>query len=174
MILRHKLMLAQTPLALALLVVGLVAVDTLRELGRAGQDILADNYRSVLAMQDIIEHLERLDSAALFVVAGERQRGGERAGTHAGQLEETLRIQEGNITEPGEAEATHRLRGAWGGYRNQYERFLGLGPDEARGVYFETLAPGFEEARGRRGRSSCSTRTPWCARAMPSSGRASG
>ncbi|MFY0582771.1 histidine kinase dimerization/phospho-acceptor domain-containing protein [Cystobacter fuscus] len=147
MILRHKLLLAQMPLALALLLVGVVAVKTLRELGRAGQDILADNYRSVLAMQDIIEHLERLDSAALFVVAGERQRGLEQVAAHRAPLETTLRIQEGNITEPGEAEATRRLGEAWTGYRSQYERFLGLEPGEARGVYFEALAPGFQEAR---------------------------
>ncbi|WNG22836.1 HAMP domain-containing protein [Cystobacter fuscus] len=147
MILRHKLLLAQMPLALALLLVGVVAVKTLRELGRAGQDILADNYRSVLAMQDIIEHLERLDSAALFVVAGERQRGLEQVAAHRAPLETTLRIQEGNITEPGEAEATRRLGEAWTGYRSQYERFLGLEPGAARGVYFEVLAPGFQAAR---------------------------
>ena len=37
------------------------------------------------------------------VVAGERERGVEQSRAHLVPLEQTLRIQEGNITEPGEA-----------------------------------------------------------------------
>ncbi|MET0406230.1 MAG: HAMP domain-containing protein, partial [Cystobacter sp.] len=147
MSLRLKLLLAQVPLALALLWVGVVAISTLRELGRAGQDILADNYRSVLAMQDIIERLERVDSAALFVVAGERERGVAQRAEHLAALEHALQVQEGNITEPGEAEATRRLRQVWSGFRSHSERLFDLGPEEARGLYFGSLAPDFEAAR---------------------------
>ncbi|WP_434381745.1 ATP-binding protein [Melittangium boletus] len=146
--LRDKLLLAQVPLALALLVVGLLAVNTLDRVGRAGQDILADNYRSVLAMQRIIEHLERLDSAALFIVSGEQQRGVEQADAHFQPLELELRLQEGNITEPGETEATQALRRAWTRYRADYDAFVGLGAAHARrGAYFETLSPAFRTAK---------------------------
>lgn len=148
MTLRHKLLLAQAPLALALLLVGVLAVNTLRELGRAGQEILADNYRSVLAMQRIIEHLERLDSAALFIASGERARGEEQWRAHARPLEEELRVQEGNITEAGEAEATRQLRQAWGRYQAEYGEFLKLSAIEPlREAYFHTLEARFEQAR---------------------------
>ncbi|WP_309892242.1 ATP-binding protein [Archangium sp.] len=146
--LRDKLLLAQAPLALALLLVGVVAVTTLGRVGRAGQEILADNYRSVLAMQRIIEHLERLDSASLFIVSGERQRGLEQAREQFQSLEAELKVQEGNITEPGEAEATSRLRRAWTRYRSEYEAFAaGVEPEARRAAYFDALAPAFREAK---------------------------
>ncbi|PTL84920.1 ATP-binding protein [Vitiosangium sp. GDMCC 1.1324] len=146
--LRDKLLWAQIPLALALLLLGVLGVNTLGRLGRAGQEILADNYRSVLAMQRIIEHLERLDSASLFIVAGERQRGLEQVNAHVQPLEMELKVQEGNITEPGEGEATRRLREAWKRYRSGFESFLAMDSSErARAAYFDTLAPEFQEAK---------------------------
>ncbi|QRN97157.1 HAMP domain-containing protein [Archangium violaceum] len=146
--LRDKLLLAQAPLALALLLVGVLGVNTLGRLGRAGQDILADNYRSVLAMQRTLEHLERMDAAALFIVAGERRRGQEQAEAQLQPLEEELKVQERNLTESGEAEATRRLRETWTRYRSGYEAFLALdSPERARQAYFESLAPAFQEAR---------------------------
>jgi signal transduction histidine kinase len=58
--LRTKLLLAQLPLALALLLIGWLAVSTLGNLGGASQTILKDNYRSVLAMQRMKEAGESL------------------------------------------------------------------------------------------------------------------
>src|SRR4051794_4544584 len=126
MTLRGRLLLAQAPLALALAVVGVVAVVTLGRGGRSGQEILQDNYRSVLAMQRMTEQLERMDSAALFIVAGERQRGEEQQAVQRPKLETELRVQERTITEPGEAEATRRLRNAWERYQAGYDAFLTL------------------------------------------------
>ncbi|WP_052518406.1 HAMP domain-containing sensor histidine kinase [Archangium violaceum] len=148
MSLRDKLLWAQVPLALALLVVGVVAVGTLGRVGHAGQDILADNYRSVLAMQRIIEHLERLDSAALFIVAGERRRGLELADAHLQPLEVELKVQEDNVTEPGESEATVQLVRAWARYRSTYEAFAAVETPAARhSAYFNELAPAFRDAK---------------------------
>jgi len=77
--LRTRLLLAQVPLALALTVVGAVAVGTLADLGKSGQRVLADNYRSVLAAQRMKESLERIDSAAMFLVIGEDRLGLQQA-----------------------------------------------------------------------------------------------
>ena len=70
MTLRARLLLAQLPLVLAVLVVGALALQTLRSLGTASQNILTANYRSVLAAQRMKEAAERIDSAVLFIVAG--------------------------------------------------------------------------------------------------------
>lgn len=148
MTLRGRLLLAQAPLALALVLVGVVAVMTLGRVGRSGQEILQDNYRSVLAMQRVTEELERMDSAALFIVAGERQRGDEQQAVQRPKLETELRVQEKNITEPGEAEATRRLREAWTRYQTGFDAFLRLKKPEAeREDYFKTLAPAFLGAK---------------------------
>jgi signal transduction histidine kinase/HAMP domain-containing protein len=148
MTLRGRLWLAQAPLALALVLVGVVAMVTLARLGRAGQDILQDNYRSVLAIQRMTEVLERMDSAALFLVAGERERGLQQQAAQRPMLEAELRVQEGNLTEPGEAEATRRLRDAWTRYQRELDAFRALpSADATHRAYFATLAPAFHEAK---------------------------
>ena len=55
MTLRGKLIAAQAPLGIALIVMGVVAGITNASLGRSSSSILKDNYRSVLAMQRIAE-----------------------------------------------------------------------------------------------------------------------
>ena len=55
MTLRRKLHLAQLPLALALVLVGVVSVHTVSTLGKRSQDILSENYRSVVAAQRMNE-----------------------------------------------------------------------------------------------------------------------
>ena len=87
MTLRTRLLLAQGPLALALALVGVLAVATLADLGKSGQRILADNYRSVLAAQRMKEAIERIDSAALFLVIREDARGLRQASENRPRFE---------------------------------------------------------------------------------------
>ncbi len=70
MTLRAKLILAQSPLALALLLLGVVSAASTRRLGAQARLILADNYRSVLAAERMKGALERLNADALVVLAG--------------------------------------------------------------------------------------------------------
>ncbi len=152
MTLRGRLLLAQAPLALALALVGVVAVLTLSRLGRAGQEILQDNYRSVLAMQRMTEQLERMDSAALFIIAGERERGVAQQAAQRPSLEDALTLQEGNLTEVGEAGATRRLREGWRRYVTEYDALLALPSREAaREAYFAALEPAFQEVKAAAG-----------------------
>jgi PAS domain S-box-containing protein len=143
MTLRTRLLIAQAPLAIALAVVAVITVVTTQALGRAGERILADNYRSVLAAQRMKESIERLDSGALFIVIGERERGLGLAQEHRPAFEHELQAQEQNITEPGEAEATAALRNAWTRYQADYESFLATSPEGLRARYLEALQPGF-------------------------------
>lgn len=142
--LRTRLLLAQGPLALALVAVGTVAVLTISQLGESGENILKDNYRSVLAAQRMKEAIERIDSAAMFLVIGERERGLAQAAQYRPKFEEELRLQEGNITERGEREATEHLRELWTHYQEQFDRFKALTDREAlRRSYVSTLNPSF-------------------------------
>ena len=143
MTLRSRLLLAQSPLAVALAVVAVFSVLSTHQLGRAGERILSDNYRSVLAAQRMKESIERLDSGALFVVIGEPERGLALAREHRPAFEHELQIEEQNITETGEAEATRKLREAWTRYQADYDAFLRLQPGELRERYLSVLQPGF-------------------------------
>ena len=99
MTLRTKLLLAQAPLGAAIIALGVVSVVTVTSVGETSGRILKDNYRSVLAMQRMKESIERLDSAALFLVAGQRDKGAAQAAAHRSRFEDELEVQEGNITE---------------------------------------------------------------------------
>ena len=115
MTLRRRLLLAQAPLATALVLVGAASLRTVTFLGESSENILKDNYRSVLAAQRMNGALDLLDRDALARAMG---RGGTAQDATARQhFESELRVQEGNITEPGEAEATKDLRTAWEKYQ---------------------------------------------------------
>jgi two-component system, NtrC family, sensor histidine kinase KinB len=112
--LRRRLLLAQVPLAAALLVVGGAALRTVSEQWTASEAILKDNYRSVLAAQRMGDALDELDRQVLLGALGRSPDGGARARE---TFEAELRVQEGNVTEPGEEGPTRRLGDAWRTYR---------------------------------------------------------
>ena len=112
-----KLLLAQSPIALALVSLGIFSVLAISYLGSHSQTILKDNYRSVLAAQRMKEAIERMDSAALFLVAGQQEKGVQQAAKYRPIFEAELKVQESNITEAGEKEFTEGLRNAWTAYQ---------------------------------------------------------
>lgn len=135
-----KLLLAQAPIATALAIVGVFSVIAVSYLGSHSQTILKDNYRSVLAAQRMKEAIERMDSAALFIVAGQREKGLEQAEKSRLVFESELKVQEGNITEAGEKQLTEQLRAAWTDYQAKFDRLKSTaGPEEAKQLYFSDL-----------------------------------
>ncbi len=141
---RTKLLLAQLPLVLALGITIVVGSVVTRALGRGSQDILKDNYRSVLAAEKMKEAAERVDSGIVFTVIGRAARGLEQITANIPRFEDELRAQEDNITEPGEREATVELRKRWTEYRAAVEAVRKT--PEATGLedrYFTTLLAGF-------------------------------
>jgi PAS domain S-box-containing protein len=139
-----KILLAEAPLAVALAVVCVVSVIVISSLGSHSQLILKDNYRSVLAAQRMKEAIERLDSAALFIVAGERQKGVEQAEKNRPIFETELKVQGGNITEAGEKQFTESLHAAWTDYQTKFARLLNAqSAEEARRLYFSELEATF-------------------------------
>jgi len=140
--LRLKLLLAQTPLVVALAIMGVAGSSTTAALGDAAGSILKDNYRSVLAAQRMNEALERMDSGALFIVTGEHERGARQIVERAARFDDELQVQEGNITEAGEREATARLRAAWEAYQPTVVRMGG-----SREAYFTQVLPAFQRVK---------------------------
>lgn len=126
MTLRRRLLLAQLPLAAALVLVGAASLRTVSRLADSSANILADNYRSVLAAQHMSAALDQLDRLALLRGVGRPHPGA--GGDLRDRFEAELRVQEGNITETGEREATGRLRLAWESYQRA-DRAAGAAPD---------------------------------------------
>jgi two-component system, NtrC family, sensor histidine kinase KinB len=149
MSLRTKLLLAQAPLGVALALVCILSVMMISSLGLHSQTILKDNYRSVLAIQRMLEALERLeDSASLVVLAALPKEGKQKVAEYRQQFENELKVQEGNITEYGEGEATQRLRTLWMSYQGKLDQLMKMkDPEEARQFYFSALEPTFHEVK---------------------------
>jgi signal transduction histidine kinase len=147
---RTRLLLAAAPTALALALLGVFAVRSVSQLGHASQTILAQNYRSVLAAQRMKEELERIDSGALFAATGQRQRGLAQQAEHRRALESELRVEEGNITEPGEGEAVAALRRGWDAYRHALDECLARpAARDVEACYFGDLEPRFRALKDR-------------------------
>lgn len=144
MSLRMKLILALMPLGAALLTLGVVAVWSIFTLGRQSERILALNYRSVLAVQEMKQSSERIDSASLFAIAGRRDRAAAQIADYRERFEKELRAAEGNVTEPDEPFALKNLRQSWMGYQAELDRYLALTDRQAlESGYFRELEPAF-------------------------------
>jgi signal transduction histidine kinase len=146
--LHTRILLTQLPTVLLLVAVAFYGVFAASRLGESAGRILTDNYRSVLAVERMKEDLERIDSAALFAVAGEALRAEAQIAEYRPRFEAELAVEEGNITEAGEHEAAAELRAAWTDYTAALDTLRGSSPAEARRVYFDDLLPRFTRIKG--------------------------
>ncbi|MEJ7640358.1 MAG: diguanylate cyclase, partial [Singulisphaera sp.] len=100
--LRSRLLVGIAPLLAIMVGLGLWAIVMFSRLGGNIDVILRENYRSVLAAQNMKEALERMDSALLFAVGGQEARAREQFQEFRPTFETNLRIERGNVNLPGE------------------------------------------------------------------------
>src|SRR3954465_9101197 len=124
--LRSKLLIGLTPLLALMVGLGVWAIVMFSRLGGNIDVILRENYRSVLAAQNMKEALERMDSAALFAIGGRDDRGRKQFAEFRPVFEKNLRIEQNNVTLPGEQEMADRLTNLYGTYVKQSARFHAL------------------------------------------------
>ncbi|MBI3249491.1 MAG: HAMP domain-containing protein [Deltaproteobacteria bacterium] len=136
---RVKLLLAQAPLGIVLVLVCVLSLAAISTLGSHSQTILKDNYRSVLAVQRMKEAAERLeDNAVLGLLKIRRHETWQPSTTYLQQFEQELQAQEGNITELGERELTMQLRALWSDYRQKLAQLNGLDDASAAHQFYST------------------------------------
>jgi len=104
MTLRQKLALGFGGLLLIIASVGIHSVLQFRELGRAVDVVLRENYESILACQEMKETLDRMDSGAVFIVLGHGEEGKDLLAANEPRFEKALERELRNITMPGEGE----------------------------------------------------------------------
>jgi PAS domain S-box-containing protein len=128
---------------MALLMVG--ATVNFLALGRSIDRILRDNYASVVAAQDMKDALERIDSAAIFVVAGQTQRARTQYAKNLVLFQNALAAEQSNITEAGEQVLAREVAQQFPPYKQRVERLLTAPPtsEAARATYFGVLEPQF-------------------------------
>lgn len=143
--LRQKISLGFGALLVIMIVIGTQSILHLSRLGVSIDVILRENYRSVIACQQMKEALERIDSGVLFVLLGHDEEGRELVRSNRAAFESSLRVELSNITVPAEGDKAARLRDLF----VQFGGLLDIVVDPARSLdlrsedYFTRLFPLF-------------------------------
>lgn len=161
MSLRAKLIAGYMLFVAALVLLGGWSAWRLLEMGGVSRRIIANNYDSVVAAQNMKESLERQDSAALFALTGAGERAASQLREHRARFDAEFEKAAHNITEPGEPEAVEAIRRDRDAYYRTFDEFLsslndarGGNAQPARaeqssraGEYFSRLEPQFNKLR---------------------------
>jgi PAS domain S-box-containing protein len=162
--LRTKLLISYLVFIAALVALGGWSAWRLREMGGVSRRIIANNYDSVIAAQDMKESLERQDSAALFALLGARERTITQLREHRARFDTAFQKAANNITEPGEPEMIESIRRDRAVYYSLFDDFLARLDASGKGVsapdavaqeeaaserkeYFARLEPQFNKLR---------------------------
>jgi two-component system, NtrC family, sensor histidine kinase KinB len=144
--LRTKLLLGYVGFIVALGVLGAWSARTLQQMSAVSGRIIAENYDSVIAAQDMKESLERIDSAALFALAGDGPRAVQQSAEHRRRFDAALARAAANVTEPGEADVVKAIQDGRDDYLGRFDQFLSAPGDRVR-RYFDELEPRFDSVR---------------------------
>jgi PAS domain S-box-containing protein len=144
--LRTKLLIGYAGFVLALGVLGTWSARTLSQMSKVSGRIIAENYDSVVAAQDMKESLERQDSAALFDLLGQRDRARRQADEHRKRFDAAFERAAANITERGESDTIQAIRTGRDEYYRRFDAFLSASGDRTS-LYFQSLEPQFNAVR---------------------------
>ena len=147
--LRSKLSLGFGGLLLIILFISIQGILRVNELGQSIDVILRENYRSVIACQEMKESLERVDSAILFVLLGYESEGRAQIATHLAKFENAMRTEGNNLTLPDEGKAFKRLESDFLQYQDVLKEVADTSKsvDIRRGKYFSDLLPCFQSIK---------------------------
>src|SRR4030043_2321595 len=143
--LRQKLSLGFGGLLLIILIIGIQSISHLTQLGQSIDVILRENYRSVIACQEMKESLERMDSGILFVLLGEKDKGTDLIQKNEAAFEKALRAELNNITLPEEGRKAHHLQDLFKRYQATIHEMQGMktSNNQQREAYFSKLFSSF-------------------------------
>ena len=144
--LKQKLQFSYGLLILVILAACLWGIYHFSRLGRAVDVILVNNYKSIVAAENMKEALERQDSALLFYVAGQGDKASQQFAANRQTFLREFDVAANNITEPGEKEIVSDIQSRYSGYRAQLERIIekkDVPSIELQTFYFSHLEPAF-------------------------------
>lgn len=143
---RTKILLANGTVLLLLGLVLAWALTNIQNLGNASEAILSENYRSIIAAENMINGLERMDSAVLLHLQ-DREQGLRQFRTNQNQVSRWLARAQDNITIEGEGRVLARIDSTFDRYTAQFDSLLqqpGVYDDRP---YADAMLPAFQRVR---------------------------
>lgn len=138
--------------AILLLITALVSLQSIRrfnQLGRSIDVILKENYRSVIACQQMKDALERIDSGLLFILSGFAEDGTGQITANMARFRDALQIELHNLTLPEESSRALELKSSFVLYGRAVEGFMKSPPQALPRLYFDSLFPLFKSIKGK-------------------------
>jgi len=147
--LRQKLVLGFGGLLFIIVLIGMQSIRELTDLGQSIDVILRENYRSVIACQQMKDTLQRLDTGALFIMLGYQNVGDEYIAKNEIDFEKALQVELNNITLPHEGEKANLIRDLFTQHKETLRQIRGGGltSEGKRDLYFAKLLPFFHQIR---------------------------
>ncbi len=148
--LRQKISLGFGGLLIIILFIGIQSIIQLSRLGESIDVILRENYRSVIACQEMKEALERIDSGVLFSLQGNTPKGHEQIRINEKAFEKALQVELNNITLPSEGGKAALLQKNYSQYKSSLKEVVDspLPINHRRQTYFDELLPLFDRIKG--------------------------
>jgi len=145
---KQRIFFGLAPLFILLLAVGAYAVSLFSIFGRSIDVILQENYRSVLAGQQMKETAERMDSALSFTLVGEEDRARKMWDENLPAFRKALDLELHNITLPNEGNLANKVKSLHERYAERADAFWKLQNNTARRtMYFNEMLPTFTEVK---------------------------
>jgi NtrC-family two-component system sensor histidine kinase KinB len=146
--LRQKLLLGFGGVLLIMIAIGVHSIVLLSEQRQAIAVLLKEDYRSIIACQEMRESLELLESAIEYALLTHDEESRELVRRNEERFEKALTAEFENINLPGEQEKAERLRGLYEDYRSRSQALLDPALPQRSGrraVYISEIRPIFEE-----------------------------
>jgi len=145
---KRRIFIGLAPLFVLLIAMGIFAISLFAKLGSSVEVILRENFRSVVAGQEMKESAERMDSALFFSLVGEEERGRTMYAQNLPIFRENLNIELKNITVPGEQELADSLQALHQKYAARAEDFWATSDiAKRRTMYFGEMLPAFTKVK---------------------------
>ncbi len=137
---KQRIFLGLAPIFVLIVAMGVYAVLLFTKLGSSVDVILRENFRSVLAGQQMKESAERMDSVLFSSLAGEKER--ELFTKNVASFETGLRDESANVTLPSEGDLAKSIQESHAEYLRRSDAFWrSTDPAARRALYFGRLLP---------------------------------
>ena len=148
MTLRIKILSGFLILAVMLFVAGIMSIFELSSIGASVQKLLDDNYKSISAAKNMVEALEREDSAILLLLSGKWNEGRSTIETADRLFNDGFEIAKNNVTIPGEKEYVDKIELNYDAYRSLWIKpIVGTQHEGDLSWYFKKVHKAFQDVK---------------------------